>query len=245
MSRPRITYANVVATLALFLALAGGTAFATGALRRGSVTQRIVHNNSLLSADLKNGKGVAGVDVVDGRLAGADFGGVGGADIADGTLDATKVGDGSVRGEDLGKGAIGTANLAPGAIDSARVVDGSITGKDIATDTVTGANIVESSLGRVPEASSLEGLTFKDFLSPTTYTVSSALAEGTEDALGNFQLTVACQFPNDVMVGGGPLDTGGETTVIESARKNNVWTVRVHHPNTEDKFTVHAVCTRH
>lgn len=53
-ARRRPTYANVTSTLALFLVLAGGTAFAAG-LPKGSVDSRAVKNNSLTGIDIKNG----------------------------------------------------------------------------------------------------------------------------------------------------------------------------------------------
>src|SRR5919199_1619242 len=58
MPRIRLTYANVIATLALFAAL-GGSSYAaiavTGAqVRDGSLTGRDVHNSSLTGRDIRN-----------------------------------------------------------------------------------------------------------------------------------------------------------------------------------------------
>jgi hypothetical protein len=58
--RPRITYANVVATLALFVALSTGGAYAADRLdgrdlRTGSVTGAKIKNRSLTRSDIKNG----------------------------------------------------------------------------------------------------------------------------------------------------------------------------------------------
>jgi hypothetical protein len=50
--RERFTYANVVSTLALFLVLGTGTAYATHLIVRSSD----VVDGSLMSADLKNGR---------------------------------------------------------------------------------------------------------------------------------------------------------------------------------------------
>jgi hypothetical protein len=71
--RPRLTYANVVATLALFLALCGGAAFAasrlpknsvgSAQLKKGAVTGAKVKKHSLLASSFKAGqapKGPAG-----------------------------------------------------------------------------------------------------------------------------------------------------------------------------------------
>jgi hypothetical protein len=59
--RPRLTYANVTATLALFLALSGG-AYAATALPRNSVGRRQIKNNAVNAAK-----------VLDGSLRGADI----------------------------------------------------------------------------------------------------------------------------------------------------------------------------
>jgi hypothetical protein len=64
--RRRLSYANVVASLALFIAL-GGTSYA--AL---TITSKNVKNGTLTSADLKNNS-VKGVDVANGSLLAQDF----------------------------------------------------------------------------------------------------------------------------------------------------------------------------
>jgi hypothetical protein len=54
--RVRITYANVVATLALFLVVAGGTALAARhMLPKNSVGTRQIKNNAITAAKIKNG----------------------------------------------------------------------------------------------------------------------------------------------------------------------------------------------
>jgi hypothetical protein len=83
---PRLTYGNVTATLALFVAL-GGTSYAaitiTGAsikngtvtgsdIKDGSLKGGDVGNGSLTGSDLENGS-VTGADIADGSLAAADF----------------------------------------------------------------------------------------------------------------------------------------------------------------------------
>ena len=64
--RGRLTYANVVATLALFLAL-GGTSYAL------TVTGRDVRDDSLTGRDVRTGS-LRSSDVRDGSLLAADFG---------------------------------------------------------------------------------------------------------------------------------------------------------------------------
>jgi hypothetical protein len=53
--RPRFTYANVVATLALFLVLTGGAAYAATHLAKNSVGSRQLKKNSVTGAKIKDG----------------------------------------------------------------------------------------------------------------------------------------------------------------------------------------------
>ncbi|MDX6582542.1 MAG: hypothetical protein QOI10_1726 [Solirubrobacterales bacterium] len=67
------SYANVMSTLAVFLVVAGGTAFAASSLAPDSVKSKTVKDNSLKSIDLKDGKAVSTDDVIDGSLTGTDI----------------------------------------------------------------------------------------------------------------------------------------------------------------------------
>jgi hypothetical protein len=82
--RKRLTYANVMSTLAVFLVLTTGTAWATHLV----VNSSDVVDESLVSADLKNGAAVKTVDVMDASLTGTDVGqdSLTGADIKESTL---------------------------------------------------------------------------------------------------------------------------------------------------------------
>jgi hypothetical protein len=84
----RLTYANVVATLALFIAL-GGTSYA--AL---TITGKNVKNGSLTGADVKNGS-LTGADVKNNSLTGGDIrnGSLRSADFKAGELPAGRPGD--------------------------------------------------------------------------------------------------------------------------------------------------------
>jgi hypothetical protein len=66
MLRKRVTYANVVATLALFIVLGGG-AYAASKLPKNSVGSRQIKKNSITSAKVKNHSLLA-VDFKSGQL---------------------------------------------------------------------------------------------------------------------------------------------------------------------------------
>jgi hypothetical protein len=93
------TYANVMSTLAVFLVVAGGTAFAAGTLTPDSVKSKTVKDNSLKSVDLKDGKAVSTDDVIDASLTGTD--------IADNTVAGTDIADNGVTGADIDETTLG------------------------------------------------------------------------------------------------------------------------------------------
>ena len=89
--RPRLTYANVMATIAVFIAL-GGSSYA--ALR---ITGANVPKNALTGADIKN---LTGKDVRNNALTGLDVKALTSADIANGRLQAEDFAPGQLpRGE--------------------------------------------------------------------------------------------------------------------------------------------------
>jgi hypothetical protein len=70
--RARLTYANVVATVAMFIAL-GGASYAAFNLPRNSVGTKQIKKNAVTSAKIKLGA-VTGEDVKNGSLSASDFG---------------------------------------------------------------------------------------------------------------------------------------------------------------------------
>lgn len=79
-----------MSTIAVFLALGLGGAWAADKLKKNSVSSKQVKNESIVSKDLKNGKAVTGGDVADGSVDSADLGpgAVGSEEIADGSVGA-------------------------------------------------------------------------------------------------------------------------------------------------------------
>jgi hypothetical protein len=77
--RARLTYANVVATLALFVAL-GGSSYAAI-----SVTGKNVKNSSLTGSDIKNSS-LTGKDVKNNSLTGSDIKSIRSGDVSDHSL---------------------------------------------------------------------------------------------------------------------------------------------------------------
>ena len=80
--RKRLTYANVMSTIGIFLVLGGATAFAASQLRKNSVgskqlkknsvTAAKIKKNAVTKAKIKNGA-VDGAKIIDGSVTGSDI----------------------------------------------------------------------------------------------------------------------------------------------------------------------------
>ena len=114
--RRRLTYANVMATIALFIAL-GGTSVAAVQLARDSVGSEQVVNGSMRSSDIRDGT-ITHDDVRDGTLRGKD--------MATNTVGTRNLGDSGVQADDLDAD----------SVTGRAVRDGSITARDLADGTI-------------------------------------------------------------------------------------------------------------
>jgi hypothetical protein len=97
--RSRMTYANVISTIALGLAIGGGTAYAatrigTSNIRYHAVTGSKVANNAITASKVKN-SALSGSDIRDNSIRGADIraGSLGASDFAPGQLPKGDKGD--------------------------------------------------------------------------------------------------------------------------------------------------------
>ena len=70
--RPRVTYANVVATLALFIALGGASAFAASQLGKNTVGTKQLKANSVTAAKIKD-QAVGSAKLADGAVTAAQL----------------------------------------------------------------------------------------------------------------------------------------------------------------------------
>ncbi len=214
--RSRLTYANVMSTISVFLILGGATAFAASQLDRNSVGARQLTKNAVTTAKIKK-NAVTGAKVKDGSLTGAD--------VADASLT--------------------TADLADGSVNSAKVLDGSLTGKDVASNSLTGANIDESTLGQVPDAAKLGGKAATAFTSSSIYKNESPVEQGTPLGDGTYYIDEACN-PGDVLLAGGPANVAGTSIMVESFPTPGLtdsWRARIK-PAAADNFSVVVLCAK-
>jgi hypothetical protein len=110
--RGRLTYANVMATVAVFIAL-GGVSYAALKLPKNSVGSKQLKKSAVTSAKLKDGA-VTAAKVADGAIAGAKIGdgGVFASKVADASLTGAKIADGSLTGKQVDASTLGVVPVA-------------------------------------------------------------------------------------------------------------------------------------
>jgi hypothetical protein len=178
--RARLTFANVVALIALFVAL-GGPAWALQGV------------NTVFSDDIVNGE-VRSLDILNG--------GVTIADLADGSVGAGEVVNGALTGAELADGTVSGADVTNGSLEGTDVEDRSLSGEDLAEGSVTGSEVAESTLGQVPSAGvAAHATTIADdsvtasSLGVITRRIGTVVVPGNSPENGNYLLkdvTVTC-----------------------------------------------------
>ncbi len=163
--RSRLTFANVVSCLALFVAL-GGSAYALGAGSVGTaqLKDQAVTSSKLATGAVTTGKLAAGAvttgklannAVTTGKLANnAETTGK----LANNAVTTGKLANNAVTTGKLANNAVTTGQLADNSVNSAKVADGSLTATDIAPNTFLAAN------GTAADSSKLGGLLPSDFV---------------------------------------------------------------------------------
>jgi len=115
--RERLTYANVMATLALFVAL-GGAGYAAVKLPRNSVGPKQIKEDAVKASE-QAPNSVAGGNLIDES--------VGGDDVAEGAIGSSELANGAVGGDDIGDGIIGSSEIANGGVTSEDLGGSSVT----------------------------------------------------------------------------------------------------------------------
>jgi len=158
--RARLSYANVASTLALFLALGTGTAYAAN-----EWTGENIVDQSLTAADIQIGT-IGTLRVQDNSLQAIDLApdsvtaseiatdAVGDAEIANDSIDTGEIKDNSLIAGDLGTNSVGSLEIATGAVGTLEIANNTVSSADLAGGAANGAiNITAGSIanGRCAE----------------------------------------------------------------------------------------------
>ncbi len=132
---PKLNFANVVACIALFVAL-GGAAVAAGLpkksvgpqqLRKAAVNANAIHNGAVTAKALRKAAVTAGK-------------------IAPGAVVAGKLGANAVLPGNLGNGIISTTKIAAGAVVASTIKNGVITNNKLQNESVNAAKLAKGSV---------------------------------------------------------------------------------------------------
>lgn len=198
--RPRSVY-DVMAAVACFTALAGGTAYAA---------------NTIRSADIVDNE-ITTTDVRDDTLG---FGGLFHQDLAAGSVRGSEIQSGAVGVDDIGSQAVGSDEVVNDSLLQSDIRAGAVTNDEVLDNSLTGADIDESSLNMSPTttatfagatgASLTDGLkkVASRFLPAGAYAVTAtANMRSNTPILGNeLTLDFQCELRNGGNYIGGALD---------------------------------------
>jgi hypothetical protein len=131
--RPRLSYSNVIATVALFVTL-GGVAVAAGLprhsvgarqLKRGAVTSIALRRGAVTMAKLEQGSVVASKLAPNSVLQQM---------IGDRAVTSTKLAGNSVTGAAIANGAVGNAELGSNAVTASKIANGAVTSAKLGSE---------------------------------------------------------------------------------------------------------------
>jgi len=168
--RPQLNYSNVIATIALFVAL-GGAAVAAG-LPKNSVGTKQIKRGAVTAAKLKRGAVISGKiapkAVTAGKL-GANAvlpGNLGDGIITteklgDGAVIASKIKNGVVTTNKLNNGAVSTTKLGDGAVTSAKIDNGAVNSNKLGDGSVSLSKLGKSVIGQLQTGQLESGQTLR------------------------------------------------------------------------------------
>jgi hypothetical protein len=136
----RLSYANVVSTIALFLALAGASAYAVSSLPPKSIGAKQLRPGAVTADKIRKH-----------------------------AVTAPKIEAEAVKSGKIAGAAVKEAKLANGAVSGQKLLNGSVSTEKIQNDAVTGAQVNESTLSQVPSANQASNAAFAESANPAAF----------------------------------------------------------------------------
>jgi trimeric autotransporter adhesin len=136
----KLTYANVVSTIALFIAVGGATAYAVDQLPVRSVGARQLRPGAVTADKIRKH-----------------------------AVTAPKIKAQAIKSGKLATGAVKEVKLANASVTSQKLSDGAVSTEKLAPDAVTGPQVNEATLGMVPSAAAANTATFADSANPVAF----------------------------------------------------------------------------
>jgi hypothetical protein len=188
--RPQLTYSNVIASVALFIAL-GGAAVAAG-LPKHSVGAKQLKRGAVTAAALKKGA------VTSGKLAPKS--------VVNG-----KIGPNAISPGNIGNGAVTTAKLAAGSVVASTIKNSVITNPKLANEVVTTTKLANGSVTPAKLSAEIGG---------TVSTLKSGQTlRGVFDVGGTNQSTTVASTANGAASFSLPLVNPAAVTILKKGEK--------------------------
>lgn len=143
---PRLTYANVIASLALFIAL-GGAAVAAGLpknsvgpnqIKKGAVTPKALRKGAVTSGKIAPKAVVAGKLGPNAVLPG---------NLGAGIINTSKIAASAVNAEKIANNVVTTNKITNKAVTSAKIAEKGVATGNLADEAVTGGKIAKETIG--------------------------------------------------------------------------------------------------
>jgi len=159
-------------------------------------------------------------------------------------LAATTAAKNTVTSKSIKNGQVKTADLAPVAVTGDKLALDSVATDQVKNGSLTGNDVNESTLGIVPNASSLGGLPASAYLRGTVVQKESTVTAGTDLADGTFAQIISCD-PGDMLLSGGPANVNPTSDMVElfpTAGPPNSLKVRIQTNGVADNWSVVILC---
>jgi hypothetical protein len=119
--RKRLTYANVMSSIAVFLVVGGATAFAAGHLGKNTVGTKQLKKNAVATAKIKK-NAITTAKIKKNAITSAKIrgGAVGSDKLANGAVGSDKLANGSVTSIKLANGAVGSGQIGANAVGNSQ-----------------------------------------------------------------------------------------------------------------------------
>ena len=194
-----LSFANVIACIALFVALSGA-AYAATTLGKKAVKTKNLANGAVTAKKLRGGA-VTNLKLRNGAVTGAK--------IANATIGSTQLANGAVRSEQLGGGVVTGGKLKNGAVTGEKIAGNAVGSNQLAPNSVVTAKIQDGAVSSTKLASSLLASLVKN----TTYASASSLSNVSETTK---TITASCPSGKQVL-GGGAKVVGGDKPIAITA----------------------------
>jgi hypothetical protein len=185
--RPKLNYANVIATVALFVAL-GGAAVAAG-LPKNSVGTNQIKRGAVTAAKIKRGAVTSGKIAPKGVTAGKlGANAVLPGNLGNGIISTEKISDGAVNAAKIKNGAVTTNKLTNAAVTTPKLADDSVNSGKLADGSVSLNKFGKSVIGTIQTRGLETGQTLRGVFDVGS--TAAAADETTRDAV-SFQFALA------------------------------------------------------